>query len=399
MSVQSRLASLRRGTIGVLGRAVGEQTLVANGTRRGWFGGIMAVAWLAYLRGPVHDVWTRGEQARASLAAVCVLAFGALIAGSFVGFRKPDWDNLLNPQPPDRRVWLLFAALTGLTVAMVWLLGPSAMPTAVYIAAVAVFILPVRESGFVALTVAAAMVLLPFTVPSLRLGGATFYLSVIPVVIWVGRQLGLQARRLEEVGRRQRAELAIVEERNRVARDVHDILGHSLTVITVKTELAQRLIDVDLERARAEMADIELLAREALAGVRDTVGGLREVSLLGELANARTALAAADVDANLPDGSTLPDTPHAELFGWVLREAVTNVVRHSAARHCAVTVTDTTVEVVDDGRGLPADAASGSGLSGLRERVRAAGGTMTLSSPEGGGLRVFATMPFAARTA
>jgi two-component system sensor histidine kinase DesK len=204
---------------------------------------------------------------------------------------------------------------------------------------------------------------------------------------------------LEEVGRRQRAELAIVEERNRVARDVHDILGHSLTVITVKTELAQRLIDVDLERARAEMADIERLAREALAGVRDTVGGLREVSLLGELANARTALAAADVDANLPDGSTLPDTPHAELFGWVLREAVTNVVRHSAARHCAVTVTDTTVEVVDDGRGLPADAASGSGLSGLRERVRAAGGTMTLSSPEGGGLRVFATMPFAARTA
>jgi two-component system sensor histidine kinase DesK len=330
---------------------------------------------------------------------VCVLAFGALIAGSFVGFRKPDWDNLLNPQPPDRRVWLLFAALTGLTVAMVWLLGPSAMPTALYIAAVAVFILPVRESGFVALTVAAAMVLLPFTVPSLRLGGATFYLSLIPVVIWVGRQLGLQARRLEEVSRRQRAELAIVEERNRVARDVHDILGHSLTVITVKTELAQRLIDVDLERARAEMADIERLAREALAGVRDTVGGLREVSLLGELANARTALAAADVDANLPDGSTLPDTPHAELFGWVLREAVTNVVRHSAARHCAVTVTDTTVEVVDDGRGLPADAASGSGLSGLRERVRAAGGTMTLSSPEGGGLRVFATMPFAARTA
>jgi len=138
------------------------------------------------------------------------------------------------------------------------------------------------------------------------------------------------------------------------------------------------------------MSDVERLAREALAGVRDTVGGLREVSLAGELANVRTALGAAGIEAELPDGDFGDYQP---IFGWVLREAVTNVVRHSAASRCTVRVSPSRIEVIDDGTGLRRNAEFGSGLAGLRERVRAEGGALTLAAAPGGGLRVSADFP------
>lgn len=384
-----RVKSVLRGGAAseLLDRVVRDGGIGANGKRRGWFGGLMSVVWLSYMIGPIIQSWRRADQPTASLSTATLLVYAALIVGSFIVFRRTGGTSLLEERPVDRRMWSVLAGMTACSAGLIALLGPIALPTSIFIGVIAIFYMRSRESGYVAFTVTLAMLLVPVMLPSLS--GVPFYVSFVPALIWVGRQLGLRGERLAELARRQQAELAIVEERNRVARDVHDILGHSLTVITVKTELAQRLIDVDLTRAKAEMADVERLAREALAGVRDTVGGLREVSLRGELANARTALAAADIDAALPDA--VPDTRHSELFGWVLREAVTNVIRHSAARHCTVTVTDTSIEVVDDGRGLGI-VESGSGLSGLRERVRAAGGTLTLSSSEGG-VRVRATVP------
>ncbi|MFX0579485.1 sensor histidine kinase [Nocardia nepalensis] len=390
MGVKSALDALRGGAASdLLDRVVQDGGVTADGKRRGWFGGLMSVAWLSFMVGPVIRRWVNGDQPTASLATAALLGYALLIIGSFIAFRRPSRTDPLVERPLDRRLWPVLAAMTACTAALIALLGPVALPTLIFVGVIAVFHMPSRESAYVVFTVMLAMLLVPVVRPSLS--GVPFYVSFVPVVIWVARQLGLRGERLAELTRRQQAEIAIVEERNRVARDVHDILGHSLTVITVKTELAQRLIDVDLTRAKAEMADVERLAREALAGVRDTVGGLREVSLRGELANARTALAAADIDAALPDAARLPDVRDSELFGWVLREAVTNVIRHSAARRCTVTVTDTSIEVVDDGRGL-GTVESGSGLSGLRERVRAAGGTLTLSSPEGGGVRVRATV-------
>ncbi|WP_433756455.1 sensor histidine kinase [Nocardia sp. CA-135398] len=384
MSVKS---VLRRGAVAeLLDLVVRDGGIGANMKRRGWFGGFMSVIWLSYMIGPIIQRWRDADQPTASLATATLFAFAALIVGSFIVFRRAYGTSRWVERPIDRRMWPVLVGMTACSVGLMALLGAVALPTLIFIGVIAIFHMPSRESGYVAFTVTLAMLLVPVLLP--RLSGVPFYVSFVPALIWVARQLGLRGERLAELARRQQAELAIVEERNRVARDVHDILGHSLTVITVKTELAQRLIDVDLMRAKAEMADVERLAREALAGVRDTVGGLREVSLRGELANARTALAAADIDATLPD--SVPDTPHSELFGWVLREAVTNVIRHSAARHCTVTVTDTSIEVVDDGRGL-GTGESGSGLSGLRERVRAAGGTLTLSSSEGG-VRVRATV-------
>ncbi|WP_433622984.1 histidine kinase [Nocardia sp. CA-120079] len=379
---------LRGGAVSeLLDRVVRDGGIGATTRRRGWFGGFMSVIWLSYMIGPIIQRWQDADQPTASLATATLFVFAALIVCSFIVFRRAEGTSRWVERPVDRRMWPVLVGMTACSAGLMALLGAVALPTLIFVGVIAIFHMPSRESGYVAFAVTLAMLLVPVVLP--RLAGVPFYVSFVPALIWLARQLGLRGERLAELARRQQAELAIVEERNRVARDVHDILGHSLTVITVKTELAQRLIDVDLARAKAEMADVERLAREALAGVRDTVGGLREVSLRGELANALTALAAADIDAALPD--VVPGTRNSELFGWVLREAITNVIRHSAARHCTVTVTETSIEVADDGRGL-GTVDSGSGLSGLRERVRAAGGTLTLSSSEGG-VRVRATVP------
>jgi two-component system sensor histidine kinase DesK len=178
-----------------------------------------------------------------------------------------------------------------------------------------------------------------------------------------------------------------------MARDMHDILGHSLTVITVKAELAGRLVGSDPERAGREIADVERLSREALADVRATIGGYREVNLARELVNAKSALTAAGIDADLPGAIDEVPGERRELFGWAVREGVTNVVRHSAARHCWVRIASDHVEVLDDGQGMtegpdeePAadQRVPGHGLSGLRDRARAAGATISVGAGEGG---------------
>ena len=185
----------------------------------------------------------------------------------------------------------------------------------------------------------------------------------------------------------QVAELAAERERSRVARDVHDILGHSLTVITVKAELAGRLMDAGSPAARDEVAQIEQLSRGALADVRATVHGYRGVSISGELAAARAALESAGVTAELPGSTDSVPSDRRELAGWVVREAVTNVVRHAEASVCRVSLDARSVEVADDGRG-PVAGSSGSGLVGLRERVETAGGRMTVGRSDLGGFRV-----------
>lgn len=207
------------------------------------------------------------------------------------------------------------------------------------------------------------------------------------VMVVVGSTMGFTRlmrdgeRERDRAAERQRelnAELAVVAERERVARDVHDILGHSLTVITVKSELAGRLVDLDPERAKAEIAELTALSRDALSQVRSTVGNLRTPELPSVVAAATSALDAAGIAARLPD----PDDgagPNAPLFAWVLREAVTNVVRHSGAAHCEVTLTPERITIADDGTGSPL-LTFGNGLRGLTERVEAAGGRLTVES-------------------
>ena len=190
------------------------------------------------------------------------------------------------------------------------------------------------------------------------------------------------------------ARLAVVEERARFSRDMHDVLGHSLTVVTVKSELARRLVAIDPDRAEEEIADIERLSRAALADLRAAVAGYREMTVQTELGAAQAALAASDIELHLPTSSAPVNPQLTEVFGWVLREAVTNVVRHSGARNCWVNVTRTELTVDDDGHGLPhvkgerGEAAGGTGLLGLRERAHQAGAELLITESSHGGVQI-----------
>ena len=167
-------------------------------------------------------------------------------------------------------------------------------------------------------------------------------------------------------------------------------------MVSVKTELAARMVRLAPERAEAELTDVQRLAREALADVRAAVAGYRGLSLDAELAAARTALDAAGIEADVPTNASAVPAERQDLFAWAVREAVTNVVRHSQARHCRIEVTPTSVAVVDDGRGpgrKTEDAPAGHGLAGLRERVDAAGGTLTVARAAGGGFALRVAVP------
>jgi two-component system, NarL family, sensor histidine kinase DesK len=187
--------------------------------------------------------------------------------------------------------------------------------------------------------------------------------------------------------RRARNEIALLaaaRERERVARDLHDILGHSLTAIVVKAGLARRVLEkAGAPQAAAQVAEVEELSRRALGDVRATVDGYREVHLAVELANAAEVLRSAGVDADLPTAVDGLGAAHRSVFGYVLREAVTNVVRHAHADRVRVRLGEDWIEVTDDGRGCtgqPGDERprEGNGLSGLAERMRAVGGGITV---------------------
>ena len=167
--------------------------------------------------------------------------------------------------------------------------------------------------------------------------------------------------------------------RARISRDLHDILGHSLTAITIKSSLAARLADTEPAAAKEEMAAVEAIARQALADVRATVSGLTEIRLATEIASARSVLLAAGIEARTPVALPTLSDAVSELFGYVVRESVTNVVRHAEATRCVIEVDEHCVEVRDDGVGLGTDR-SGRGLTGLartrrrrRRRVRGRG--------------------------
>ena len=191
---------------------------------------------------------------------------------------------------------------------------------------------------------------------------------------------------LIELGERAdvaRASLALSEEREEIARDVHDVLGHSLTVITLKAELAQRLLEIDPARAGAEMEAIAQLSRASLAEVRSTVTRLRVPDFSGEIEGAGRALQTAGIRAELPEAQNALAVAgvNAKLFSWVLREAVTNMVRHSGANAARVRLSATGLDILDNGVGV--GDARGNGLTGMAQRVAASGGSVVIeAAPE-----------------
>ncbi len=194
--------------------------------------------------------------------------------------------------------------------------------------------------------------------------------------------------------------LAAVAERERIARDLHDLLGHTLSTITLKAELASRLSERDPSRAAAEMRDVERVSRDALAQVRQAVRGYRAQGIQGELANAKLSLSAAGIAFDYYAEPQQLDGERESVLALALREAVTNVVRHAQARHCTVRLeregSFATLSVQDDGIG-GADA-HGNGLSSMAARLQTVGGTLRVRDDRGTGLIVSVPLAGPAQT-
>jgi len=285
--------------------------------------------------------------------------------------------------------WPLVGAMSVLTVAEI----PFARGNAFYLAAV--LVVPVlgrlgRRAAWPIAVVAIASLVLPSAVPSWHEGldwGPTISVVFTAFLVYAFAEIMTANRALHDA-QLEIAQLASQAERSRIARDLHDLLGHSLTAITVKAALARRLASSDQAGSVREIREVEELSRQALADVRAAVSNYQEVTLAGELARGRELLRATGVVAELPSATDVVDPSHDQLLGWAVREGITNVARHAQATHCTVTLGSAMVEIADDGVG--GVASCGNGLTGLRGRVSATGGTVEAGpvSPRGWRLRV-----------
>ena len=344
-------------------------TTPATVGRRGpWF----AAIWLFFLIDPVRAGLQADDRVRGLAGVATTVVFALLYMGLWWRMRARA-EGVAGPIPDHRAGGAsLLVALAGLSVLMMVLLGEPGVAGLVYVGVAVVMVLPVRWAAPTVIAIAATTVLLGL-LPGWEFEfGAAFGVVAAAVAVFGVRTIINRNAELVAAHARN-AELAVENERTRFARDLHDILGHSLTVITIKAELARRLIDVDPERTRTELADLERLSRDALADVRRAVEGYRDLTLPGELARARTALGAAQIEATLPNSTEDVPSELRELFAWTVREGVTNVIRHSGARHCEVVLGPHRAEVRDDGAGPDAASPRGSGLTGLQERAAALG--------------------------
>jgi two-component system sensor histidine kinase DesK len=227
-----------------------------------------------------------------------------------------------------------------------------------------------------------------------------FWAAVFPVLIGAGNVFFAERNRINRKLRKANEEvehLAKVAERERIARDLHDVLGHTLSVITLKSELAGKLIDRDPQRAGKEIREVEEISRKALSDVRDAIRGYRSQGLAAELAQAKATLETAGLTVQC-DAATTVKLPAMQesVLSLAVREAVTNVVRHAHASTCRMRLEQQNgncrLEIQDDGRGI--SNGEGNGLRGMRERVEMLGGTLRRSTESGTTLTI--TLPLKA---
>lgn len=337
----------------------------------------MGAIWLVFLIFPTIALVTSAQPVVWRVCGVVgILVFALVYVRGFVAINAADTGSGV-----VRAGLVHLAGMVVIAAALTPLLRVNTLGLLPYLVALAMFSLPlVWAFAFAGVAIALCVVTPLLT----DLWQELWVFSIIITLVMLSAGL---VRVFDERGAAHRAmvgELALAAERDRVARDVHDVLGHSLTVVTVKAELAQRLIDVDPARAHEELAQIQSLSRTALAEIRATVTGLRVASLADEVAAAELALRGAGIRADLPQDLSVVDPRHRVLLGWVLREAVTNVVRHSGARQCTIELGAARLSVTDDGQGVDG-LREGNGLRGIRERVALAGGTASLAAGPAGG--------------
>lgn len=343
--------------------------------------------WLVFLGSPLEQVWRTNGGVGRTVGISLVVAFALLYIALFATARMSWRTKVREGEPRPRRLFVMLAVLALLMGASAPFAGGASLTMVVYVGAASMFTFRPNVGVATVVLLAICCEIASRVVPGWQdeQWSASFATLFAGAAVFATR---VAARRSMDLSaaREEMAVMAIEEERNRMTRDLHDILGHSLTVITVKAQLASRLIGSDEARATAEVADIERLAREALTDVRATIAGKREVSLAPELVNARAALDSANIDADIPNALDDVAQANRELFGWAVREGVTNVLRHSRASRCAIRLTSTSVEIHDDGVGAGSIDLDGNGLRGLRERVACSGASiLTGTSPDLGG--------------
>lgn len=338
-----------------------------------------------------YEVFHRQDAGRLILALAGVGATLAL-------YCRLLWLNLMRRTAPGHRFGL--AALAAICWAMPPLLGTGqGWGNALLVpAGLIAVVLPVREA--VAAT-AAATVLTPVYGAVLGLPALTLLYEVtgIPLAAFSGYVTVWLFHVVQEL-REARAELArsaVGEERLRFARDLHDVLGHSLQAVALRAEVAERFLERDGGRVRKELTEIQTMARDAVRDVREVVRGYRATSLRTELDGMSAVLRAAGIRCERPEmPQSLPAHVH-EPLGRVAREAATNVLRHSSATWCEITVRAdggrVHVEIVNDGAGRRVPGDAGSGLAGLAERIGAAGGEFSAGPAGDGTFRVAASVP------
>ncbi|MFI8890776.1 sensor histidine kinase [Streptomyces paradoxus] len=352
--------------------------------------------WLVYLSAPVTDLLHGGH-------STGVTTLGWIGLAAFV-----TWYMLLvfRTGRGERNALVLgsLGVLAAQSTLLALTLGREWLVLFVYVSIASGAALPLRMARW---TIPAACALL--TAVALATHDGMSYLAglLIPALLGGFAMTGVRELVRTTIALREAratvGRLAANEERLRLARDLHDLLGHSLSLITLKSELAGRMLPGQPDKAAQQVADIERVSRQALVDVREAVTGYRRPRLNAELAGARVALTAAGVTAELPAEAALDGVPEEieSALAWALREAVTNVVRHSGARRCTVEllhrqtldgpVLELTVE--DDGSGGPGTG-HGNGLAGLTERLTKVGGTLE-AGPLKPGFRLVARVPTA----
>jgi len=362
----------------LIGSAPGDWGLLARlrhpGAGRYYAGASVGLLYQVF---EVVGVWTapQASTAQRAVATVALVLFYAL----YLVVPPLVW--------PEREAVRVAATIGLLLVSFLLFLpvGDTAMWTWLLVLVVAAFTWSSQTAGMVFVGVVTALAAVVAALQD--------WPDEIAAVPWVTASVGVlmvafghqvrQTVRLRAANQ-EIARLAVDEERARFARDLHDSLGHSLTVVTVKSELAGKLVDRDPAAAQAEIADVERLAREALADLRGAVAGFRAVTLEGKLVAARAALAAGGVRVEVPRHADVVRPELRPVAAWAVREGVTNVLRHAHATACTIELSRAGVRIRDDGTGAPGTE-PGSGLRGLAERAAAVGAHVDAGPLQGGG--------------
>jgi two-component system sensor histidine kinase DesK len=361
------------------------------------------LVWLGFILAPIVDAF--GRDGQSALQHWLVVAAAVTFSAAYIVLVF-NWMN------EDRRLRPYSLAALQLTLAVALTIGDRVSWGYLfcYCAACTAIVVP-QSIGFLGVLACAGIQIASTEIAGAAIGTSLgFAASVVGVglLLTLMRDLRIRNRELADA-RAELADTAVAAERERFARDLHDLLGQSLSVIAIKAELAGRLLPGSPDRAAVEVGEVEGVARQALSEVRQAVSGYRQPTLAGELEGARVALSAAGIDASIDREPGSLDPEVEAVLAWTVREGATNVIRHSGASHCSVTVRAQAggagVEVLDDGAGngrppgFVDTGVGGNGLTGLRERAANLRGRIEAGTAPGGGYRLAVSVPVSSVTA